>query len=732
MRAPVISVKTEEKRPVAKSEPSTCCCVSMAVCTAVAALAFIYLYFTNLKESSQPSTTPLPPAGVYYCSTEFCNREAQRLKSLLSSTAGPCDDFYQHVCNKWVRSQRLENSGTGAAISSDTMIQDELIDSLTADLRKQTGVALELYNACTDRSQSGRALAAMGELFRQWTIRQWPAEALVSTRNVWSFAGELIKDVGLNALVDVHVAVDTEDPTKVAIGMRKPSFLFSCNDATRPAVINMIQDALVETMAAVGHSGSPQLVDEVMQVITRFSSSPSEPPLSETGMRGFSVVRLSDMDPGIADLLSATFGNDSFFDKETRVVLKSADFLQGHLVAALRELPPRAVMNYLGFVVFINLAPFFLDRHRLLRQLFSKSALGRALPDGTGRLCLVAVERVLPGCFAKTSSHYLRDSGGIVANKLAQLVTSFGRSVEYLAWMDDMGSVMSRYLLKEYATLPHSNDSTFCPTSSVSYAKDSSVKFFVALSRDRQRTILSPLTKSDGADVTPVPRSQLLTTATYDAPSRRLYVPAALFNASVPVNTSHFSLQFARFAVRFYRAVLEALLHRDAVQPSLRYSEDLQRRFEDVLSCFEWELRQLPAGLSHSAVAPNSITARGAFLQQTVAVQLAFRAFQELLQIRRTWNMDFRLAQLPGLSVDQLFFIYYALDNCEAADLVYQEQRGHWLPAHYRVNVPLRNVVEFAEIFNCPPDSDMVRVSFVPRCTVVTVDRWDHSRPDSL
>ncbi|KAH7965424.1 hypothetical protein HPB49_007518 [Dermacentor silvarum] len=513
------------------------------------------------------------------------------------------------------------------------MIQDQLIDSLAANLisSKQAGVAVELYNSCTDRTQSGRAFAAMNDLFRLWTIGRWPTDALASMRDVWSFAGELLRDVGLNALVDVHVAVHSEDPTKVAIGLKRPSFLFSCNDATRPAVINMLQDALVETMVAVARSANQQLIDEVMQVITRLSSSPLEPPVSETGMRGFSVVRLSDMDPGIVDLLKATFGNDSSLGKETKVVLKSADFLQGHLVEALRELPPRALMNYLGFLVFINLAPFFLDRHRLLRQLFSKSVLGRTLPDvsNTGRLCLVAVERVLPGCFAKISSQYFRASGGIVANKLSQLVTSFGRNVEHLAWMDDMAAVLSRYLLKEFATTPSSNDTAFCPTSFTSYAGDSSVKFFVAVSRDRQRRLLRPLTKSDGGDMATMSRSQLLTTATYDAPRRRLHVPAALFNVSVPANTSHFSLHFARFAVRFYGAVVEALLHRDAVQPSLRYSDDLQRRFEDLLGCFEWELRQLPAGLSHSADAPYSVTARGAFLQQTVAVQLAFRAFQE-------------------------------------------------------------------------------------------------------
>ncbi|KAH6937592.1 hypothetical protein HPB50_001881 [Hyalomma asiaticum] len=693
------------KGPVRKSEPTTCCCLSIAVCTAVVTLALVYLFFIDFQEPPEPNTTTLPPAGVYYCSTDFCNREAARIKSLLSSTAGPCDDFYQHVCDKWVRSQRLQSPGTGTAISSDTMIQDKLIGDLAADLDEHANVALELYNSCTDPTQSGRALAAMHDLFREWTIRRWPTDALETTRGVWSFAGELIKDVGLNALVDVHVAVDSDNPTKFAIGLKKPSFLFSCNDATRPAVLNMLQDALLETMAATGRPVNPQLVDEIMQVVARFSSSPSEPPVSEASMRGFSVVRLSDMNPGITDLLRATFGNDSTIDQETKVVLKSADFLQGHLIAALRELPPRAVMNYLGFLVFINLAPFFLDRHRLLRQLFSKSVLGRTLPDvsNTGHLCLVAVERVLPGCFANISSQYLRDPAGIVANKLSQLVASFGRSVEHLSWMNDMGAVMSRYLLKEFATVPSSNDSTFCPVSSTSYARDSSVKFFVAVSRDRKRRMLRPLTKS-----------------VFMFLRRFSTRPFLLIRAT-------FRFTFRAFAVRFYRAVVEALLHKDAVQPSLRYDEDLQRRFEDLLACFEWELRQLPGGLSHSAVAPHSVTARGAFLQQTVAVQLAFRAFQELLQIRRTWNMDFRFAQLPGLSVDQLFFVYYALDNCEAADAVYQEH--HWLPARYRVNVPLRNVVEFAELFKCPPDSDMVRVSFVPRCTVVAIDRWDRSRP---
>ncbi|KAK8783798.1 hypothetical protein V5799_009838 [Amblyomma americanum] len=722
---PVLSVKDKTGWSMHPSQVPVFWKVALPLAAAIFLLAVVFIFFDDFWRQIPPNvTTVRPPGGVYYCTTVFCDREADRLKSLLSGTTGPCDDFYQHVCDNWVRSQSLASPETGTAISSDTIIQDDLITTLEAGLvskkRQDVSVALALYDACTDRAQSGRALAAMAELFRRWKIGRWPTDALASPKEAWFFAGELIKDIGSKALVDVFAAVDADEPAKVAIGLGKPKFLFSCNDATRPGVVNMFRDALAETMSAVSQASS-QLIDEIMLVITRLGSSPLEPADSEIGMRGFDVIRLTDLHSGIVELLRATFENDSSLRPETKIVLKSADYLQGHLVTALRELPPRAVMNYLGFQAFITLAPFFLDRHRLLRQLFSKSFLGRTLPDvsNTSRLCLVAVERVLPGCFARML--HLPSSGALVVNKLSQLVGSFGRSVEHLAWMDDMAVVLTRYLLKEYTTSPSGDDAP-CPSSSASFAKENSIKFFVSVSRDRQQRTL----RVGGGSVVP---SQLLTFATHDFAGRRVHIPAALFNASVPANTSHFSLHFSRFAVRFYRALVEAALRRDTVPASLRYGDDPVRRFEELLNCFEWELRQLPVAL-RQPIAPDSMAARGAVLQQTVAVQLAFRAFQELLQIRRTWNLDFRFAQLPALSVDQLFFVYYALDNCEAADRVYQEHRGQRLPARYRVNVPLRNVVEFPEVFGCAPHSNMVRFSFVPACTVVSVEQWLKSQPE--
>ncbi|KAH7949113.1 hypothetical protein HPB49_005222 [Dermacentor silvarum] len=85
---------------------------------------------------------------------------------------------------------------------------------------------------------------------------------------------------------------------------------------------------------------------------------------------------------------------------------------------------------------------------------------------------------------------------------------------------------------------------------------------------------------------------------------------------------------------------------------------------------------------------------------------------------------DFRYHALPNLSSAQLFFIYYALDNCESGDSVYGEHLGHLLPAPYRVNVALRHVLEFWDAFQCPDGAAMARLPLVAACSVVRQDVW--------
>ncbi|KAK8778175.1 hypothetical protein V5799_020481 [Amblyomma americanum] len=90
---------------------------------------------------------------------------------------------------------------------------------------------------------------------------------------------------------------------------------------------------------------------------------------------------------------------------------------------------------------------------------------------------------------------------------------------------------------------------------------------------------------------------------------------------------------------------------------------------------------------------------------------MGFLAFRRLLTVRRIWRQDFRLSTFPEMSADQLFFLYYALDNCELSDAVFQshEFEAHRrLPAAMRVNMALRQSAQFAQAFQCRPGEPMV------------------------
>lgn len=98
---------------------------------------------------------------------------------------------------------------------------------------------------------------------------------------------------------------------------------------------------------------------------------------------------------------------------------------------------------------------------------------------------------------------------------------------------------------------------------------------------------------------------------------------------------------------------------------------------------------------------------------------------QGLLSVERIWKVDFRLQSLPDVTSEQLFFLYYALDNCERSDDTYQAHQFRvWsrLPPEYRVNLPLRHLPQFARAFRCSASGEQPDPMAAPsgrRCDAV-------------
>ncbi|XP_065309646.1 treacle protein-like [Dermacentor albipictus] len=733
--------KSEQRGPpVQYVQTRTCsvipCCFFLILALIVALLIAYFVWpilevatTTNTSYSiPDAATVTLPPpySKIYTCSSDICKAEGAYLKSLLSTDKNPCDNFYEYVCDGWSKVHPVPGTGAGGVQSMDTMLQDRLLANLEPLLLgmpdTDVRVAAELHGGCLRRDQVGNdgdtVVGVARQLFREWGIKEWPLlkPDAVTTSVAWTFAGELVRDLNVAALASVSVGVSTKVLETAAIELDKPRLLFSCNDASTPAVTDLFSSALKEIMTRFSAASGKNDIDEVMRVFIRIGSSPASAASPDTGPLSYTLLKLIDLDNGYKLFLQRVFTGIIVIDGTTEVMLKSTDYVRHHLTSAMQELPAHAVANYLGFVALAKMAPFFPEKLASLRQVFAKDVLDRTLPDvsRTKTLCLLAVQQLLPGCFAKAAANLrgMWHADLALVDWLSRMQSSFGRHHELVAWIDELSALIVRYRLKRnrMAAFRDASSEPCAPApGEIPRRSEHPLRFFHQVSMLQEQRRLQAILKS-GRDVLALrgePRSELATVPEYEVMRQMVHVSMALFNTSVPANSTMFAFHLSRVAVRFYRALVQLLFpniyERNA---PIALGDGTRRQLERLLSCFEDDLRRLPVAL-RGPVPVDSRKTRAALLQHVAAVKLAVRAFDDHLNVRRIWQTDFRLQDLPDTSSDALFFIYYALDNCESADTVYAEHRGHWLPAHYRVNAALRHVDEFAHAFGCAPAADM-------------------------
>ncbi|XP_037518442.1 uncharacterized protein LOC119395530 [Rhipicephalus sanguineus] len=188
-------------------------------------------------------------------------------------------------------------------------------------------------------------------------------------------------------------------------------------------------------------------------------------------------------------------------------------------------------------------------------------------------------------------------------------------------------------------------------------------------------------------------------------PGGALRLPPGLFGSVVPLNSSLRTHQVARVAVRLYTALAALLRDIPGVFDSpVRESE--QANLRSVAECLRRDLDAMPPALKSGF--PPAKEQPWALFDQAVGLALAHDNLAELMDTRRIWGKDLRLKGLENLSSDQLFFVYYAMDNCERSDAQAQRRLAWPLGGQERVNGPLRHWAPFAENFGCLDGQPMV------------------------
>ncbi|XP_037556115.1 serine/arginine repetitive matrix protein 2 [Dermacentor silvarum] len=700
-----------------------------------------------------PEVVPGTPKAiqVYYCTTDHCKREARYIGRLLSQQERPCDNFYKHVCNVWMSEHPAHALSSGSVVSRDTLLQDNIARQLVAVVssanQRDVQVAANLYKACADRSRSaGTSKEAIGALFSQWKIEKWPRNAAVEDiRAVWTFAAELSRDLNLATLVRAGVGTDPDNVDVTAIELSQPRCLYTRVGKDNKEAEDLFIAAVREAAAEIGDSGvaADALGGQMWSACTLIAAACR----SGYGDDRVTVVKFGQLKHlGLQTFLTVLL--DGGIGGADNVVLHSVHNFLRELQGALQTVPPLDALNYLGFLAIVHVAPFLPDELRGLRYLFTEVRLGRMVGDAkddTPLLCARLVERALPGCFAKAAHMWRLSNGQEMSTRewLSQLESVFLRHVADFPWMSELSSLLIRYRVKRRAltqfgqSLGERRDfrrDGACAPLDERLDAEYPLLFFANVSRRRQAQKFRELRGDSALLRRSVAGSEFSTEASFRRSLRVVHVPAALFNASVASNSSFFVFHLARVAVRFYRALVQ-LLYEDPYERDVPvgFTDDSRAKLDALLGCFDGDVQSSLAAFS-TAPTPEAVSQlRRAFLDSTSALLLAMKAFEELLPLRRIWNLDLRLAGLESSSARQLFFIYFALDNCQSTAPAFHRSL---MSAEDRVNVPLKHIKQFAEAYHCKPQDPMASARH-GSCSVMRRDRpeqptqrWEYREPD--
>ncbi|KAL3211286.1 hypothetical protein MRX96_036517 [Rhipicephalus microplus] len=677
--------------------------------------------------SSEHTLPPVPPtSGVYYCSTEYCDREAQYIDSILAGEMKPCDNFYQHVCARWKRQYFNVVPQHTSFVSQETLLEESLAARLSADVSGTSlgdvRVASKLYGACADGWRRDNVSSkTMQAVFERWTIQEWPRTSPPpsGTSAVYRFAAELVRDLGLATIVGAGVSVNPNNPNATLVELYQPRLPLSEASVDSVVVRQFITQAVDEATTYQMGKFVVGLNESLFRVHSALSSM-AHPSFGAADDSDDPVVlQIGQVGKRLAEFLQVLLADvRSQVSRNEKVLLRSKHYLLYQLDQKLNALSPLDALNYMGLLAYIRVSPFLPSVYvPRLRLLFAETIMGRTLADTReppSQLCARLAEWTLPDCFAKVFQQWRQASNQDVAARewLSQLEAVFFRRVEDFIWMNELTSLLVRYRLKRVITVqfgPLSGEQRHCaPTGSLN--TENALLFFLDVKKRLQAQLFEGLLANGSTLLHRLSASlsDLAGVATFERALRMIHVPAALFNFSVPTNSSVFVFHLARVAVRLYRGLVPLLDDNPyEFETPLGLTDELRRRRADLVSCFTKDaLKSLPAHFGGNRAVERQLGT--AFLERTSALGLSVSAFDELLNVRRIWNLDLRFKELPHMSARQLFFVYFALDNC--AD---EDESIHWnrLPAEQLVNVALRHTRQFAEAFRCRDGQDRMAAS---------------------
>ncbi|XP_075732477.1 membrane metallo-endopeptidase-like 1 [Rhipicephalus microplus] len=523
--------------------------------------------------------------------------------------------------------------------SGDTQLRRDLELRLSALLRRaSTSPPLEplrrLYSQCSE-VPNHYDVHALRQALSMAGLPDWPyAVPLRQTVSIWSIAAQVIKLAGAHTLLNVVPGSHSSRPEQSVLRLGPPNLINTTSGEALSAALGAFRPRLLVPLYAAELSGLEQRL---------LRCRPSAVHL--TRLAGF---------PQIVEFLGRLLS--SGVHEGTEVLLET-DGLRCVLATAAAT-PADTVLNFMGLRFLLRLAYLLPDK------------LGLRLAESRGprwRGCLLQLEPALPHLFLLASIEAVGTPSR--AAKLAEDVRrALVRALPGLSWLSPgdrrkaaafLGSTNIRLFMPE--ELRNGSAIPTLPPHDLDVA-------LLAYCRLHSHAFEHKLRSADSWQL-----SSMDTDCMTDVQANRVDVPLLMFNRSAVKLDELQSIQLPRAGFRLARCLLRLLF--SWVETDATWDEGVRAR-----RCLARQYGTTPPPVEDSlALAP------------------VLRLFRDNLRHRhRRMRQDLRLRNAEDLSLEQLFFIYFALGFCQDR-----------MDAERRTNVALWNTPSFHSAYECRAGSPM-------------------------
>ncbi|XP_064460099.1 neprilysin-1-like isoform X2 [Ornithodoros turicata] len=698
----------------------------------VIAMVIVLLKCFSGSDKSECRHSLLGPYSPYGNGTQTCDYEECRtfvlsLRESLAEYLEPCDDFYEYVCGGWMKKAKVSPDEVLQSIMSEThhKVEDEIgeiLNNTVISYRDQTAMqkAAALYQGCINVDlRNSKGTKPLEDLLKHFDIPHWPILNRTAQFRTFYLLGNIIREVGLDAIMSVRVGMDYHNSDRYIVYVGQPSFgvepmvLHGRFRSPFFRILHRYKLYIYRCALLLGANvAAADVVNRIVGFETRLSAIAEPADTVNNPRRIYNLMSLRTLEGAIPEIRWTYFLNIILkdvgvsLDLDDHIVVMHPLYLK-RLSRLLKETPSTAVANYLGWRIVQTMGIHALDRFRRSRFRFDRyryllqdiTELPRECVRMTMQLMYFAVGRLyFDRHITKPAERYRK-----VYDLAEEVRDAFAVLIELNTWMDPETKDRARQkwvrsdrdLDDYYKDLPDLRKEEYF----VSLLKTKKVHQQIMFSKLRRYKRAQdfgwyPEYSEWGMRYSHLGNYLLL-------PVEYLQFPFFLMAIAPPINFGVLGSIIGQYMT--YGFGQQGALYDDRGKLVEWWTRDSHRKFAASANCLAAQYDQFSNPITGKRLNVNATLETN--IADNAGLRLAYKAYKVYMTRYEERYGAYSIPSTEPWNLEQIFFISYAMTRCEVSrkrSMYHYLRPREDIPNRFRTIIPLMNFERFAAAFSCP------------------------------